>query len=344
MQRNMNTEKIYLSKAQLSDALALSKDLLADIELSRRPLSTIALSASRLARLLDDQAFQKVFEYESAGYPNTGRGFAPDIWELLTRADRLYREADPKDETKIKELAYGQSIEELEQQLVAYHAALENAKDPNVSISSANPNQYILNPSGNRGERNSLLRQVAELTKKVSQRRHFLCKYVLAKNMELSYTSVIDDILQQNNFALAERLQTLAPAEVQKFNAIYDNLRSDNVEDWANAVHSCRRLLQSVADVVQPPGEDITKEVNGKQKSIKMGKENYINRLIAYIESKTPSETFTNIVGSNIAYIGDRLDAIFQSAQKGSHSAVSRYEAERYVVYTFLALGDILSL
>jgi len=44
-------------------------------------------------------------------------------------------------------------------------------------------------------------------------------------------------------------------------------------------------------------------------------------------------------------YLGDRLDSTFQASQKGSHTRiVSRDEADRYVVYTYLLVGDVLSL
>ena len=50
------------------------------------------------------------------------------------------------------------------------------------------------------------------------------------------------------------------------------------------------------------------------------------------------------MVGSELAYIGNRLDALFKASQKGSHATVSKEEADRYVVYTYLTVGDILSL
>ncbi|MEL7657285.1 MAG: hypothetical protein AAGU75_15435, partial [Bacillota bacterium] len=82
----------------------------------------------------------------------------------------------------------------------------------------------------------------------------------------------------------------------------------------------------------------------GKKKTIKLGPDNYINRLIAYIETKSSSERFIDIVGSHLRFIGDRLESIFLATQKGSHSLITKEEADRYVVYTYLFLGDILSL
>ena len=85
--------------------------------------------------------------------------------------------------------------------------------------------------------------------------------------------------------------------------------------------------------------------VAGKEKNVKLGKENYINRLLAFAQDHSTSERFNAIVGSNMAYLVDRLEAVFRAAQKGSHDViVSREEADRYVVYTYLIVGDILTL
>jgi hypothetical protein len=35
---------------------------------------------------------------------------------------------------------------------------------------------------------------------------------------------------------------------------------------------------------------------------------------------------------------------VFRAAQKGSHAVVGREEANRYVVYTYMLVGDLLSL
>ena len=76
-----------------------------------------------------------------------------------------------------------------------------------------------------------------------------------------------------------------------------------------------------------------------------MGTENYINRLLAYVQSKSDSDRFEAIVGSNLSFIGERLDAAFKAAQKGSHAKiVDRLEADRYVVNTYIIVGDILTL
>lgn len=75
-----------------------------------------------------------------------------------------------------------------------------------------------------------------------------------------------------------------------------------------------------------------------------MGTDKFINRLIYYIETKSSSERFKELIGSDLAQIGERIDSVFQASQKGAHSSIKRDEADRYVIHTFLLLGDILSL
>ena len=157
---------------------------------------------------------------------------------------------------------------------------------------------------------------------------------------------IADDIFTRTRSKVDQRIGELIPNAIQKFTAVSENLQSVNPEDWANAVHSCRRILQDLADVIFPSVDEgrIVKK-DGKEITIKLGKENYINRIVAFVQNKSDSERFEEIVGSNLRYLGDRLDSTFRAAQKGSHENImSRDEADRYVVYTYLLVGDILSL
>jgi hypothetical protein len=127
---------------------------------------------------------------------------------------------------------------------------------------------------------------------------------------------------------------------------VYENLRSENPEDWSNAAHSCRRILRDLADVVFPAQtEPRMKSYRGKDITIDLGTDDYINRLICYVEDNIESPTAKAIVGSDLSYLGNRLDAILAGANKGSHAdIVTREEADRIVVHTYMILGEILSL
>lgn len=99
-----------------------------------------------------------------------------------------------------------------------------------------------------------------------------------------------------------------------------------------------------MADVIYPPRDAKTISSGSKTRTIQLGPDNYINRLATFCEERSNSERFNELVGSHLALVGDRLDAFFKAAQKGSHANVSREEASRTVIYTYLLIGDILEL
>jgi hypothetical protein len=73
------------------EALDISGEIPKNIEESDIPLSNIALKAIRLAKLLNDSDYIKIFQYEVNGYPNTGKGIHTDIWKLAIKAKKPTR-------------------------------------------------------------------------------------------------------------------------------------------------------------------------------------------------------------------------------------------------------------
>jgi hypothetical protein len=176
----------------------------------------------------------------------------------------------------------------------------------------------------------------------IAARRAFVYDFVLAKHFELRVSSAAEDIFDGYRKRVDDHLGDLIPDELRRLDSIRSNLESDNPEDWANAAHSCRRLLQAVADKLYPPSDQSVKSTEGK--NIKVGNENYINRLVLFCENKMSSGVSFKVMSSDLKYIGERLDSVFSAAQKGSHAKIDRSEAERFVIHTYLLIGDILDL
>jgi len=329
----------------LREALDLSAEILDDIELSRVPLTNIALKASRLARLLNHFDAQVVFSHEASGYPLSPTGvLSPEIWRLIELSGRTFQQKDAQSE-EIKTYGYVESVEQLEAQIQAARLGLEAAQDGDVSIASANPNQVVCTPTGNYLERQGLHRQITQASQRLSSRRAFIHNYVSGCHYQLKFSGVAQDVFSVVRETVDREVGRLVPDAVQKFNAVHDNLRSENPEDWSNAVHSCRRILQDLADKLFPPQSESRLVKDGKEeREIKLDKDHYIIRLMCFTQDNSSSSRFEEIVGSHLRFLGDRLDAIFKAAQKGSHASVGREEANRYVVYTYMVVGDILSL
>jgi hypothetical protein len=333
------------SKQALAEALELSSEILRNLELSEMPLENIALKTVRLARLLNDSEIQEIMQYEVSGYPSTPDGIEPRIQQLVERANRIYVQRDTSTK-KAKQVVLLGSISQLEHLIRSSEIALGAAKDPSISISSANPHQYVSGGIVNREERRWFQEMISLSSARLATRRGFIYQYVLQRHYELKYSGIVDDIFTRIRDRVDGQIGMVVPGAIKKLSAVYESLASDNPENWANAVHSCRRILQELADAVFPlTDESRTTWVNGKEQQIKLGQDHYTNRIIAFVEDNSDSDRFEEIVGSHLKYLGERLDSVFQAAQKGSHSeVVSRQEADRYVIYTYLLVGDILSL
>jgi len=237
------------------------------------------------------------------------------------------------------------SIGSLESYIEASKIRLAAARDPDVSVSSANPTQYLVTPIGNAFERDKIINNILFSEKSLQEQKTTVYNYVLNIYYELRFSAVPQEIFEKTRRRVDKRLAEMVPEAVKKFVSVYDNMKSTNPEDWSNAVHSCRRILQAVADVLYPPNPSGLSEINRGGKRIKVGSDNYVNRLIIYVENNSNSKRFFEVVGSQLKFLGDRLDSLYSAATKGSHTEIkSAEEAERYIIYTYLLIGDILWL
>jgi len=142
----MNQERTPPTKEALASALTLSEEILKNIEHSEIPLTNIALKTSRLARLLNEPMYQKMMEYEAGGYPATpDKAPRQEIWDTAIRAGRRYTKKD-KTSGEVKEFVYRESIAELEDELRIGESSLAAAHDPDISIASSNPHQFVSPP------------------------------------------------------------------------------------------------------------------------------------------------------------------------------------------------------
>ena len=328
----------------LAEAESLCEDIIRDIELSQAKLSLVVLKASRLARLLNDFEALRIFEFESSGYPSEPGGIRQDIFDLGKKSGRTFH-SEATDSEPSTLMMYRQSIERLEQTLETGTISIQAAQDPNLSISSANQYQMVRPPKGNARERGSIRIGMVNASQKLASRRTFIYNYATRKYYELKFSGVADDVFGRIRTAVDASIGTTIPDGTRMFSAVYSNLLSENPEDWANAAHGCRRVLQELAGTLFPPqAETRSRSVNGKETEIKLGADHYINRLLAYVEDSSSSNRFTELVGSHLIYMGDRLDALFGAANKGTHAVVTKEEANRCVIYTYMLVGDILSL
>jgi len=322
------------------ETLQLAEDILKNIELNEITLSSVVLKCTRLARLTGNQNAMSLFHYELAGYPKDNEGNVMyEAFNLARYANRTFQQKDKLG--ALKEFMFPQTVAELESELEAAKSQMGVALDRNISVASANPDQYVFSPIGNTIERTTLRQTITDNSKKINQLKIGYYNYVLGVYYELKFGDITEGIFDKRKLVVDKYLSSSLPETLKKFVSVYENLRSTNEEDWANAVHSCRRVIKDIADFLYPSS---SKEIEIPGGKIKLDDEHFIARLKEYIKQKIDSERFIEIVGSQLDYIGDRIDAIYAASAKGTHAKVTQDEAERYVIYSYLLLGDILDL
>lgn len=323
------------------EILQLSEEILRNIELQEISLSNIAMRCARLARITGNQPAMDLFKFELIGYPTDDTGLVlREAFEIAKYANRRFRKADQAG--ALKDYIFPQTVAELENELEAAKEQMKVAADRDISISSANPNQHVYSPPGNAIERNSLRQVITEKSKKIDQLKTGYYNYVLGVYYETKFKNITEDIFKKKKLVVDKTLATYLPETFEKFVSVYENLQSEQSENWANAVHSCRRVLKDLSDFLYPASDE---EIDiGSGKKIKLSDENYIVRLKQFIKINESNKSYVRVVGSTLEYIGDRIDSIYKSTNKGTHAMVEQEEAENYVMYTYMLVGDIMEL
>ncbi|MFA4955649.1 MAG: hypothetical protein WC556_01585 [Candidatus Methanoperedens sp.] len=155
--------------------------------------------------------------------------------------------------------------------------------------------------------------------------------------LELRFGGVIETIFDENKKIVDSKLIEICPDAVEKFASAYERLRENTPESWAQGVLTCRRILKDFADVIYPPKNIL---INGR----KVGEEEYINRLWAFTSEKIENDTNGELIKSEIEYIGNRIDTLYHLTCKGAHSKITKDEAERAIIQTYLLIGDLIKL
>lgn len=140
------------------------------------------------------------------------------------------------------------------------------------------------------------------------------------------------DILRE---AIDDKLLDLNPTLAEKLMVAFKRVASDNPEEWSQALTTCRRFIEELADTIYPVS---TKVVNGR----KLGETQYINRIWAFMDESIDSNTNKELAKAHLDLIGSYLQRTHKQTNKGVHADLTRVEAVKSVFHTYLMVADIL--
>lgn len=293
----------------IKEAKELAHNIILGIERGD-DLSQMCLQCARLALLLNNQ----------------------DKADSFTRMAEKVVEAETFLETYgslIKKTMQHLELDDIYDPISSQRSTIDNMRNIALSLSSA-PWKYR-DPQQD-------IQTYTRSKRTTSETKTTVYTFAMNKYYSLEFTQTSIDIFENYRIMIENKLPDKLPDSRNQLDSITKNLASDNSTDWSNAVHTCRKILQDLSNASYPPESIISND-------IQLGPTNYINRLMAYIEMNSDSKKFKQITGSNLKYIGERLDAVYEASNKGSHQTITtKDEAQRHVIYTYLFLGDILTL
>jgi len=324
-------------------ALQLSEEILAGIETESLSTSAAALRCLRLARLISDGPAIQWFQYETTGYSETPDGHIEN--QAFMVACGHGREIVPSVEGKRQ--IFIELADEVEATIQTSQKAMGTLTTHGVSVAGEYAFAAIRELSSNVAAQTTAFLQII----KGSQRHLTILRgkyydYVLSLNLELKFSQRAEEIFRSYRLSVDKLLAKLAPESLKRLDAAYERLSSTNPESWAQAVTSCRRVLQEVSDALftgSKPSPYTTKS----GKVLDISGDHYLNRLFASVDALASSPTSRRLVGSNVIYVVDLIDNLHNILNRGVHDLDDKLtyeEARAAILHTYMLLGDVATL
>jgi len=140
------------------------------------------------------------------------------------------------------------------------------------------------------------------------------------------------DLLKE---AADDRLLDLNPSLAEQLMLAFKSVSSEKEEEWSQALTTCRRLLEGIADEIYPARDT---KINGRP----LNQSNYINRIWAFMDESINSSSNKELAKTHIDYLGAWIEKTNKITNKGVHADMGRLEAVKAVFHTYLVVADLL--
>jgi hypothetical protein len=161
--------------------------------------------------------------------------------------------------------------------------------------------------------------------------------------LEIKFGKFEFDIFEETHKVVDAELSKRCPKAFEKLTEAYEDLmKSETPLDFQQTALACRLVLKDFADAIYPASDKKIIGFDRKQHTLK--DDDYINRIIACIQENTNSESEKEFMEDYLKYLESYLVSLNSIANKGIHHENSREYANRCLIYTYLALGDVIKL
>lgn len=327
-------------------ALAACNKVINGIEDGEISVSSSLLLCKKIARLVNDLEGQEWLNYEYGGYPQENNVTPSDAWEIGVKHGRYFCETDKNG--KLRKYIFTELCDELEAKIESNKKAISNYSTQGFSV--AGEKAVFATTQMNNQVKSATTQLLLDITK--AERRLSILKsqyydYAIQWQIELQFGNTAQSVFEEYQEKVAGYYSSLQKSTLQKLSAIEDLMEDGNPERYAQVLTSCRRLWTDVANALFT---EVLPNYSGKMFKTKSGQDIDVsgdhdnNKLSAVIETLQAKAMKNTLVGSETLYLIDWLEQINKRQNAGVHADVTRAQAMRCIIHTYIALGDILSL
>lgn len=327
---------------KIEKALEACEKVIDGIEDSTITTESALLQCSKIARLTNDEENLIWLQYEYGGYPknNDGRVIS-DAWNIAYKKGRGYQKDG-------KLYIFTELASELEEKITAQQKAVGNFTTNGASVSGelALLAMDRLTTNVHRSTI-TMVADVAIAQKRLASLKAQYYEYALKKHIELNFGNVATDVFARYREQVDLAFSELSKETLLKLQAIEGKINSGNPEMYSQALTTCRRLFESTAVELFSKHFPDYKDKVYKTKSgaeIDVSGNHYKNKLSAVIEKLEDKSMKKTLVGSNVLYLLDWIDNLSNLQCEGVHSDITKEDAERCILQTYMCLGDVLTL
>ncbi|MBS2032008.1 MAG: hypothetical protein JST54_29185 [Deltaproteobacteria bacterium] len=315
--------------------LSIVTELVDALETANLPIEKSLMKAMRLARVMRDPDAQTWIQHEIQGYPKQDKLMSQKLGNCAKYALRFYAngELDPA------------SLPQIEADVHATKVVMEKIQVPA-------PRESVANFLESRATNDVIDHAMTALTNartahtNAVHRFHRLVgslhQWASDVLISLEFDGVTETMFEESRRQVEEFVRIACPKAAHQLVAAEERLANGDPESLSAALTSCRRLFMSVADAVFPATDQPYVDGSGKKRKVDEG--SYKNRLLAFFEGATKSDSTKAMLSAQLEQTAARVDAAYDLSCKGVHADVDSSEARLAMMETYLLIAEVARL
>lgn len=301
------------------------------------------LICKKIARLTHDNEAIVWLDYELGGYPRTpDKRIESSAFKVGLKHNRGYYNSDGKQCIFTDLVAELEDIIEINKKSISAFTTNGTSVSGDYALSAMN--RLVSTVTQNVSSINN---NIKEFSKRKGILMSEYYNYAHIKKVELLYGNCTYSIFEQYQNIVNNYFSSIDKELLLKLDAIQNAMIDNNPESYSQALTTCRKLFVEIAKdlfakVLPNYDKKTFKTKSGKEIDVTGDHTN--NQLSAVIETICEKGVKNTIVGSNVIYLVDWIESLSCLQSKGVHNTITKEDAEKCVIQTYIALAGIISI